>query len=108
MTPPRADFARGARLGSRARAVPLLVTFGASDPSGIGATRLQHRIGSRALVEVPLPAPAARRAIVRVSQSRRLVHRFRSRASDGAGNTSVWAPAPAFRVTVHQDGSRAV
>jgi hypothetical protein len=108
VTPPGTDFAGGARLGLRASAVPLLVTIGASDPSGIGATRLQHRVGGRAFVEVPLATPNVSRAIVRVSQSRRLVHRFRSRATDGAGNTSGWAPAPAFRVAVFQDGSRAI
>lgn len=108
VTPPGADFVRGARLGLGARTVPLFVAFDASDPSGISATRLQHRLGRRAFAEVRLPSPDAGRAIVRLSQSRRLVHRFRSRATDGAGNTSAWAAAPAFRVAVRQDGSRAV
>ena len=36
------------------------------------------------------------------------VHRFRSQATDGAGNTSAFANAPPFEVTVVQDGSRSI
>ena len=159
---PAVDFARGRSLSGTSKPVPLDVYFTASDPSGISATRLQHRTGTGPYANVQLasastgtalqpagsgavsdspratltarklepdsaapataearpiiaePRPAATpagtgtRATVKVGTKAKTVHRFRSQATDGVGNTSPFAEAPATRVKVFQDGSRAV
>jgi|GEM_PF-3961754 len=106
---PRVDIAKlGIKKASRP--IPLKVSFSATDPSGIADTTLQHRIGSDAFADVPLASARAVRATVRVSKNNKTVHRFRSQARDAAtpSNTSPFKTAPAFKVRVRQDGTRAV
>lgn len=108
VSPPRVDFARGSQLSRTTTPIPLVAAFGASDPSGISRTRLQHRINTRAFSDVPLASASAVQARLRISQKSWLVHRFRSQATDGLGNPSGWATAPAMKVTALQDGNRMI
>jgi len=130
VTAPAVDVAQGRSLGTGTNPIPLAVSFSASDPSGISATKLQHRTGSGAYADVPLATLAVRKprpssgpaaapdvsdaatpaasATVMVGMSARTTHQFQARATDGAGNTSPFAIGPAFRVKVLQDGTSAI
>ena len=103
----RPTWLRGA-IGSARRPSSSLVSFSASDPSGLASTALQHRSGSGAFTGVTLASGSATSAVVPVGTSSRTSHQFQARATDGAGNTSPFATGPAFRVKVLQDGTSAI
>lgn len=102
---PDADF-RLKPVGNNATPVKLRVEFSASDPSGIAATEIEHKIGSAAYV--PLAHSPANATAVNRSVATATVHRFRAKATDGAGNFSAFSAAPEFTVTPAQDGSASI
>lgn len=102
---PDADF-RLKPVGNNATPVKLRVEFSASDPSGIAATEIEHKIGSAAYV--PLAHSPANATAVNRTVATATVHRFRAKATDGAGNFSAFSAAPEFTVTPAQDGSASI
>jgi hypothetical protein len=84
--------------------VPLLVRFGAHDPSGVCSYRLQRRVGSGAFGALPLGSKTATsRAIALVPSA--TTRRYRVSATDCVGNASAFVQGPSVLLTGFQDGN---
>jgi GH25 family lysozyme M1 (1,4-beta-N-acetylmuramidase) len=92
----------GARMGT---AVPVRVTWGASDPSGIATTGHQRRINGGSWTTVSLPA--ARSTAWDTSIANGATFQAQARATDGKANVSAWKPGPTSKATIAQQTSTA-
>ncbi len=69
VTRPAIHLASGTTLGTSSTPVPVKATFTASDPSGLGTTGLQHRVGTAAYASLALPSVTAVTGTVSVAAS---------------------------------------
>jgi hypothetical protein len=83
-------------------AVPLLVRFTATDPSGICATHLQRSTNGAAFVTVSLPTTTAASKPVTLVPSAK-TYRYQASAADCVGNASAFFKVPSVRLTAFQD-----
>jgi hypothetical protein len=88
-------------LQTTSASVPLLVTWSASDPSGIASYELQVSKNGAAFTAVTLNHPTDTSITTfRVPAN---TYRFQVRATDGKGNTSGFAAGPTFTPTLRQE-----
>ena len=86
--------------------MPGRTSWTGSDAGGISDYTLQEQLNGGAWTTVgPTLATASSTG---AQWSFWDVHRFRLRATDGAGNTTAWAYGPAFKILMSQDTSSAV
>jgi hypothetical protein len=83
-------------------AVPLLVRFTATDPSGICATHLQRSTNGGAFAPVSLSSAQAMSKPITVVPST-ATYRYQASAADCVGNTSAFVKGPSGRLTAFQD-----
>jgi len=86
--------------------MPGRTAWSGTDASGISDFTLQEQLNGGSWNTVgPSPSTATSTAQQWTFND---THRFRMRATDGAGNTTSWAYGPAFKVQMSQDTSSAV
>ncbi len=78
----------------------------ATDPSGIASYELHIKKGTGAWTNVPLPTPTTTK--VERALTTGAAYRFRVRATDGAGNVSLWAATSSAKLRVVQETSTQV
>jgi hypothetical protein len=86
--------------------VPIVLSWSASDPSGLARIRLQQRVDGGSWETVPLPTPTALR--VRLSVRAPHEYQFRVRAIDRAGNRSTWVANATARIRLLSERASAV
>jgi GH25 family lysozyme M1 (1,4-beta-N-acetylmuramidase) len=86
--------------------VPVRVTWGASDVSGIASTGLQKTVNGTTWTSMALPSIAATAADSSIAIGGSARHRVR--ATDTKANTSDWLAGPLATAYVHQQTSAAV
>ena len=85
-----------------AGAVPLLVRYTATDPSGICTYRLQRSTNGGAFTAVTLsPKTAASKPITLTPSA--TTYRYQASATDCVGNASAFVKGPSIRLTAFQD-----
>jgi GH25 family lysozyme M1 (1,4-beta-N-acetylmuramidase) len=93
-------------IATLAPGMPGRTSWTGSDASGISDFTLQEQLNGGTWSTVgPSPATATSTAEQWTFND---VHRFRMRATDGAGNTTVWSYGPSFKVVMSQDTSAAI
>ena len=83
--------------------VPLLVRWGASDPSGVCSYRLQRSVGAGSFQNVSLASKTA--TTKSVSLAAATTHRYRVSATDCVANASSFVQGPPVALTAFQDSS---
>jgi GH25 family lysozyme M1 (1,4-beta-N-acetylmuramidase) len=86
--------------------VPVRISWGATDPSGIASTGLQRSSNGGAWTTTALPSKAALAADGAIPIGGTATHRVR--ATDGKANTSPWLAGGTVRASVYQQTSAAV
>ena len=86
--------------------VPVHVTWGASDPSGVASTALQQSVNGGSWSTAALPSVAATSADTSIPFGSAAVERVR--ATDTKGNVAPWLTGAAARVSVYQQTSTTV
>jgi hypothetical protein len=76
-----------------------------NERSGVAGYELEKNTIRDAFADVKISSATSTAKTLRLQPGD--THRFRVRATDGAGNTSGWAKGRAFRAKVHQEGSNA-
>jgi Calcineurin-like phosphoesterase len=100
--PPQPKFAANTTLGRKA--VPAKISWSATDKrSGVTGYELEKSTDGGAFANVKVPSATSTAKTLKLLPG--VTHRFRVRATDGAGNTSGWAKGRALRAKVHQEGS---
>jgi hypothetical protein len=84
--------------------VPLLVRWGASDPSGVCSTQLQREVGGGPWGSLSLSSRTATSRAITLRPST-TVRTYKVRATDCVGNTSQWSTSLPLTLTSFQDGS---
>ncbi len=104
VTPPRVRLVGSTSMG--ARAVPVRVSWAASDTGGVSAQQVVRQIdgGPWTALEVSGATTRALSTKMRFGHS----YSFAVRAQDGAGNWSAWAIAPASRLAGYSESSTAI
>jgi hypothetical protein len=93
----------GSTLGT---SVPILVSWGASDPSGLSSQSLQRSVNAGSWSTVSVASTAVRSMWQSLAVGSSVRHRVR--ATDRLANTSAWATGPLVRTAVTQQGSTAI
>jgi hypothetical protein len=86
--------------------VPLLVRWGASDPSGVCSYRLQRSVGAGSFQNVSLASKTA--TTKSVSLAAATTHRYRVSATDCVANASSFVQGPPVALTAFQDSSSGI
>jgi hypothetical protein len=81
--------------------VPLLVRWGAGDPSGVCSYQLQRRVAAGPFQNVSLAAKTATTESVSLQPA--TTHTYRVKATDCVANASSFAQGPAVALTAFQD-----
>ena len=92
--------------GTMGVTVPVLTSWSASDPSGIGFYRLDHELGVPHWVVVSLANPTSRALNEGVAVGS--TFRYTVRATDKAGNASAWTFGPSLEVLRSQQTSTSI
>jgi len=92
--------------GTLGSTVPILVSWGASDPSGISATALQRSVNGGSWSWVHVSGPTVRSVLESTPLGATV--RNRARATDRLANVSTWATGPAVRPLLTQQTSTAI
>jgi hypothetical protein len=83
-------------------AVPLLVRYTATDPSGVCKYRLQRSTNGGAFAAVTLASATAASKPITLTPSAN-TYRYEASAADCVGNTSAFVKGPSIRLTAFQD-----
>ncbi len=83
---------------------PLLVRWGAKDPSGVCSTQLQRQVGNGSFGGLSLSSETATSRAITLKPSATVRH-YRVRATDCVGNTSNWSTSQPVILTDFQDGN---
>ncbi|MDP8904628.1 MAG: S8 family serine peptidase [Chloroflexota bacterium] len=78
----------------------------ATDPSGIASYRLQRSQDGGSWTTVTLPSPSATSVTIRLASG--AYHRFRLRATDGAGNVGAYVTTPSAKLGRAQERNSAI
>jgi hypothetical protein len=87
--------------------VPLLVRWGATDPSGVCSYALQTSANGGGFGGIPLANPMATSRAISLLPSA-TTHVYQVRATDCVGNASAFTPGLSTRLTAFQDGNAAI
>jgi hypothetical protein len=87
-------------------AIPLRISWSATDTSGIASYKLQQSTDGAAFSAVTLNSPTD--TVITVFRAPTHTYQFRVRATDTKGNTSAYAPGPTMTLLTRQETSTAI
>ena len=86
--------------------VPVVVSWAASDVSGVSSTELQQSKSGGAWSKVNLPSPAV--SAVTLMRAPGYTYAYRVRATDAYGNTSTWARGTTVKLVARQEANASI
>lgn len=104
VTAPVAKFPATGQLGTTS--VPVVVSWSATDSSGLALVELQQSKNGGSWTALTLSSASATAAALNKPPGN--TYRFRTRATDSVGNTSAWVAGPTVSIIARQEGSSTI